>query len=126
MPFACMPRGRSRTAASIVCATIDRRLCYRRHNMQPLLKKKKLVRSDRFHDALTIARQAGLLRGAKTEVVRGRMPKALVRKAKATSGARSDTELIEMALANLAVADQYPDWLLSQQGTVGKELDLEF
>ena len=88
--------------------------------------KKKLVRSDRFHDALTIAQQAGLLRGAKTEVVRGRMPKALVRKAKATSGARSDTELIEMALANLAVADQYPDWLLSQKGTIGKDVDLEF
>jgi hypothetical protein len=88
--------------------------------------KKNPVRSDRFHDALTIARQAGLLRGAKTEVVRGRMPKALVRKAKATSGARSDTELIEMALANLAVADLYPDWLLSHQGTVSKEVDLEF
>jgi hypothetical protein len=88
--------------------------------------KKKAVRSDRFHDALTIARQAGLLRGTKTEVVRGRMPEALVRKAKATSGARSDTELIEIALANLAVADQYPDWLLSQRGTVRKELELEF
>jgi hypothetical protein len=88
--------------------------------------KKKAARSDRFQDALTIAREAGLLAGAKTEVVRGRMPKALVRKAKATSGARSDTELIELALANLAVADQYPDWLLSQQGTVSKEVDLEF
>jgi hypothetical protein len=93
--------------------------------MQSSLRKKPL-RSDRFHDALTIARQAGLMRGTKTEVVRGRMPKALVRKAKATSGVRSDTELIELALANLAVADQYPDWLLSQQGTVGKEVDLEF
>ena len=88
--------------------------------------KRKLVRSDRFRDALTIAQQAGLLRGARTAVVRGRMPKALVRKAKATSGARSDTELIEMALANLAVADQYPEWLLSQKGTVGKDVDLEF
>jgi hypothetical protein len=24
------------------------------------------------------------------------------------------------------VADQYPDWLLAKQGTVGKEVDLEF
>jgi hypothetical protein len=88
--------------------------------------KRKPARPGRFHDALTIASETGLLRGAKTEVVRGRMPKALVQKAKATSGARSDTELIEMALANLAVADQYPDWLLSQRGTVGKEVDLEF
>jgi hypothetical protein len=36
-----------------------------------------------------------------------------------------DTELIEVALANLAVADQYPDWLLSQRGTVAKEIDLD-
>jgi hypothetical protein len=54
------------------------------------------------------------------------MPEALVRKAKASSGARTDTELIAMALANLAVADRYPDWLISQRGTVGKEIDLEF
>jgi hypothetical protein len=92
----------------------------------PSSVKKRTVRSDRFHEALTIARHAGLLRGTKTEVVRGRMPEALVRKAKATSGARSDTELIEIALANLAMADQYPDWLLSQRGTVGKDLELEF
>jgi hypothetical protein len=54
------------------------------------------------------------------------MPRALVEKAKTTSGARSDTELIEMALANLAVADEYPEWLLSHRGSVGKEVDLEF
>jgi hypothetical protein len=86
----------------------------------------RFARSRRLREALTMAQQAGLLEGAKTEVIRGRMPKALVRKAKAASGARSDTELIEMALANLAVADQYPDWLLSQQGTVSQEIDLEF
>ena len=88
--------------------------------------RKKLPRPSRFRDALMIARQTGLLRGARTEVVRGRMPKALVQKAKANSGVRSDTKLIEMALANLATADQYVDWLLSQRGTVSKELDLEY
>jgi len=80
----------------------------------------------RLQDALTIAEQSGLLRGARTEIVRGRMPKALVQKAKATAGVHSDTELIEVALANLAVADHYPDWLLSQRGSVNKEIDLEF
>ena len=83
-------------------------------------------RPSRLRDALTIAQQSGLLRGAKSKVIRGRMPEALVQKAKAASGARSDTELIEMALANLAVADQYPDWLLSQRGTVPEEIDFEF
>lgn len=93
--------------------------------MPPSLKK-KASKPDRFHEALTIAQQTGLLRGAKTQIVRGRMPEALVRKARARSGANSDTELIEIALANLAVADEYPDWLLSQAGTVDKEIDLEF
>jgi hypothetical protein len=92
----------------------------------PASLKSKVSQPDRFHEALTIAQQTGLLRGAKTHIVRGRMPEALVRKAIAISGARSTTELIELALANLAVADQYPDWLLSQQGTVDKEIDLEF
>jgi len=80
----------------------------------------------RFQDALTIAREAGLLHGARTELVRGRMPKALVAKAKARAGVESDTKLIELALANLAVADDYAAWLLSQQGTISKDLDLEF
>lgn len=80
----------------------------------------------RFQDALTMAEQTGLLKGARTELVRGRMPKALVAKAKARSGVQSDTKLIEVALATLAVADEYPAWLLSQRGTVSKDLDLEF
>lgn len=92
----------------------------------PASLKRKPSQPDRLQEALAIAQQTGLLRGAKTRIVRGRMPEALVRKARAQSGARSDTELIEMALANLAVADRYPDWLLSQRGTVDKEIDLEF
>jgi hypothetical protein len=80
----------------------------------------------RFEEALTIARQSGLLEGARTRILRGRMPKALVERAKARSGADSDTQLIEVALANLAVADEYPAWLLSQTGTVSEDLDLEF
>lgn len=82
--------------------------------------------TSRFQDAITIAEQTGLLKGARTELVRGRMPKALVARAKARAGVQSDTTLIEVALANLAVADEYPGWLISQRGTVSKDLDLEF
>jgi hypothetical protein len=39
---------------------------------------------------------------------------------------RTDTELIEVALAAVAVADEYTAWLLTQSGTVPKDLDLEF
>jgi hypothetical protein len=86
--------------------------------------EKKVTR--RFADALAIARETGLLRGSRTKLVRGRMPDALVAKAKARSGVQSDTELIEVALANLAVADEYAGWLLAQRGKVSKDLDLEF
>jgi hypothetical protein len=83
-------------------------------------------RVNRFREVLTIAKEKGLLEGARTELVRGRMPKALVAKARARSGVQSDTKLIEVALANLALADDYPAWLLAQHGTVSKEVDLEF
>ncbi len=91
-------------------------------------KQRKTIadRLGRFQEALAIARDHGLLAGGRTEVLRGRMPKALVEEAKARSGATSDTQLLELALATVAVIDDYPAWLLSQTGTVRKDLDLEF
>ena len=77
-------------------------------------------------DALIIAEQQGLLSGARTLTVRGRMPSLLVEQAKKKTGIQSDSKLIEAALANLVVADDYADWLLAQKGTVSKDLDLEF
>jgi len=84
------------------------------------------VKSERLKYVLIIAGEAGLLKGTRTRVVRGRMPEALVNKAKSRTGIKSDTDLLEVALANLAVADDFPEWLLSQKGTVNKDLDLEF
>ena len=54
------------------------------------------------------------------------MLEALVTRAKKRTGIDSDTELIEVALANIAVADDYADWLLSRHGSVGSEAELEF
>jgi len=83
-------------------------------------------RSTQLREVMTIAEQEGLLGGERTQVVRGRMPRALVARAKNRTGIASDTELIEVALANIAVADDYTDWLLSQRGTVPAGVDLEF
>ena len=80
----------------------------------------------RLDEIRIIAEQEGLLRGERTQVVRGRMPEALVTRAKKRTGINSDTDLIEVALANIAVADDYADWLLSRRGTVSREADLEF
>jgi hypothetical protein len=73
-----------------------------------------------------MAQREGLFDGGRTKVVRGRMPEALVAQAKKRTGIESDTDLIEIALANIAVGDEYADWLLSRQGTVDPEVDLEF
>jgi hypothetical protein len=84
------------------------------------------MRSSKLREVMVIAETEGLLEGERTQVVRGRMPETLVAKAKKRTGIDSDTELIEVALANLAVADDYADWLLSRRGAVGSEADLEF
>jgi len=75
---------------------------------------------------MTLAEKEGLLDGERTQIVRGRMPLALVARAKSRTGIASDTDLIEVALAHLAVADDYVDWLLSRRGTIPPEIDLEF
>ena len=78
------------------------------------------------HAAARRAEQQGLLSGARTLTVRGRMPSALVEQAKKKTGIQSDSKLIEAALASLVVEDDYAGWLLAQRGTVSKDLDLEF
>lgn len=92
----------------------------------PVRRTSEGPKAAKLKDMLLIAQQKGLLRGTRTRMVHGRMPEALVNQAKARTGIKSDTDLLEVALANLAVADDYMDWLLSQKGTVSPDLDLEF
>lgn len=88
--------------------------------------KRTYSRRNRFQELLVMAEREGLLAGGRTQIVRGRMPEALVSKAKKRTGIKSDTNLIEVALANIAVGDEYADWLLSRRGTIDPEVDLEF
>ena len=80
----------------------------------------------KLREVMVIAEEQGLLRGERNQVVRGRMPKALVAQAKKRTGVISDTALIELALANIAVADDYAEWLIARRGTIDREADLEF
>jgi hypothetical protein len=89
-------------------------------------RRKPAVTARRLGDVLSIAEQQGLLSGDRSLIVRGRMPSLLVEQAKKKSGIQSDSRLIEAALANLVVADDYADWLLAQRATLSKDLDLEF
>ena len=88
--------------------------------------RRSYSRQRKFQEVLVMAQREGLLDGGRTKVVRGRMPEALVSQAKKRTGIKSDTDLIEVALANIAVGDNYAEWLLSRQGTIDPEVDLEF
>lgn len=95
-------------------------------NSQRKKDRARVRGSIKLNEVMIIAEREGLLRGERTEVVRGRMPEALVARAKKRTGINSNTDLIEVALANIAVEDDYADWLLSRRGTVSSEADLEF
>ena len=53
--------------------------------------EKSPMQSSKLRDVMVIAEREGLLRGERTQVVRGRMPEALVTRAKKRTGIDSDT-----------------------------------
>jgi len=96
---------------------------------KPANRASQMRAIDRKHLELPLvhaAHPAWNIRSFPIRWVRGRMPEALVSQAKKRTGIQSDTDLIEVALANIAVGDDYAEWLLSRQGTVDPEVDLEF
>jgi hypothetical protein len=71
------------------------------------------------------ARRLGLL-GGENSRIGGRVRRDLVAAAKARSGIASDTELLEYALAKVALEDDFGAKLLAREGRVPKDVDLEF
>lgn len=71
------------------------------------------------------ARQAGLLSGENGRIA-GRVRETLIQPAKEQSGLTSDTELLEYALAKVALEDNFGPKILARKGRVSKDLDLEF
>jgi hypothetical protein len=78
----------------------------------------------RHADILALATERGLLSGPRTQVVRGRMPADLVAEAKRNSGIASDSQLLEVALANIALEDNFWEWMRAHRGTISPDIDL--
>ena len=74
---------------------------------------------------LETAKEAGLLAGARSRIA-GRIRKQLIDAARARSGITSDTELLEYALARVALEDDFGRKLIAREGNVPQDLDLEF
>jgi hypothetical protein len=82
-------------------------------------------RTPRQSAVLATAKDAGLLAGV-SGCIAGRIHKQLIAAAKARSGIKSDTELLEYALARVALEDDFGRKLLARAETVPRDLDLEF
>ena len=71
------------------------------------------------------ARREGLLAGVNDRIA-ARIRKPLIDAAKARSGIKSDTELLEYALACVALEDDFGKKLVARAGSIPKDIDLEF
>ena len=79
----------------------------------------------RHEVVMDTARQAGLLNGENGRIA-GRVRETLIQTAKEQSGLTSDTELLEYALAKVALEDNFGPKILARKGRVSQDLDLEF
>ena len=71
------------------------------------------------------ARRLGLF-GGENGRIGGRVRRGLAAAAKQRSGISSDTELLEYALAKVALEDDFGARLVAREGRIPKDLDLEF
>lgn len=79
----------------------------------------------RFEAVMKAAEHSGLL-GEKSARIGGRISPELLKKAKKKTGIRTDTELIEFALANVALDDNFGQTFEKLRGTVDPTLKLGF
>jgi hypothetical protein len=88
-------------------------------------RPRSIQKNPRRKAVLETAKGAGLLAGASGRIA-GRIRKQLVDLAKACSGIQSDTELLEYALARVALEDDFGQKLLAREGRLPQDLYLEF
>jgi hypothetical protein len=79
----------------------------------------------RFEAVMKAAERSGLL-GAKRGRIGGRVSAALVEQAKKQTGIDADTDLIEFALASIAIEDKFAEVFRESRGKVDADLKLGF
>jgi hypothetical protein len=84
-----------------------------------------LVSKARFEAVMQAAERSGLL-NEKSGRIGGRVSSALVEQAKRRTGILTDTDLIEFALATVALEDNFAETFKASRGKVDPELKLGF
>lgn len=83
------------------------------------------VSKARFEAVMRAAEQSGLLR-EKSGRIGGRVSPVLIKRAKRQTGIETDTDLIEFALATVALEDNFAKAFKESRGKVGPRLKLGF
>ncbi len=83
------------------------------------------VHRKRVEAVMAAAERSGLLQ-EKSGRIGGRISPKLIRQAKAQTGIETDTDLIEFALANVALEDKFAESFKSVRGSVDPDLKLDF
>ncbi len=89
--------------------------------MSPPLTADLTIR--RRASVVAAAKDAGLL-GGENSHVGARVPRQLLHEAKARSGIASTTELVEYALAKVALEDDFGAKLVARKGSIPRDLEL--
>lgn len=84
-----------------------------------------VVSKARFEAVMLAAEQSGLL-SEKNGRIGGRVSQALVKQARRQTGIETDTDLIEFALATVALEDRFAGAFKESRGKVDPELKLGF
>lgn len=105
-------------------ATTRTRTRFKRGRAKPMARQKTLA-ATKAAFALEAARANKLLGGERTRLLSARLDEALVAAAKERTGIESDTRLVELALASLAVGDQFGEWLVMQGGRLTADFDID-
>lgn len=79
----------------------------------------------RFEAVMQAAEQSGLL-GGKGGRIGGRVSPALIKQAKRQTGIETDTELLEFALATVALEDNFAETFKAARGKIDPRLKLGF
>jgi len=89
-------------------------------------KNKAVLHSRRIKETISAAEQNGLIHAGKEDRISARVSHELLKQAKSRTGIEGTTELLEFALASIALEDHFLEAMSEVDGTVDPNLNLEF
>lgn len=84
------------------------------------------ARSGRVAETLAAAERSGLIRAGKAERISARVSPELLAQAKQKTGIAGATELLEFALATIALDDRFIETMTKLDGAVDQDIKLGF